>query len=937
MNYNTKYRVKLLASLILFFASSIDAKVSTAALAGGADIAAAAFDSANGVWYLGSGAANGTSTLASVGPFDGSTTPTFTALATNALLTSKAIDKLVLSYLPSTTTAVLALHENTTNTDAIGLYKAGTALPVFIDITDCDATPDAVVAADIRDIAISPTHFFVMVNNGSANFGDDADSGIRAYAFTTDLVITTHDTTAVASFLNTEHWIDGNCTNAPTIVSASTPKAVWHPGVSRLYAGISGASNATAANDIFVSLSCWYMSANLTITNVPIIRSLSGTPTAASVGLGTAATTGLSSIIGVKNAGAASIAFSIGALAPMTTSTGKNYIIVNGGTGALATTRAKVFALPLCDNGSATEIGALAKVTDTTNGLVDFGLPANSTDGLDLYNEDSVPAIVGGAALPILISETVRQMTVVGDTVYCSIDGTNGAGALGAGSESGVVYSQAIFNDTGAICGWTQWAKAAPNDLTGTTTTDGACFAFAVDAARGRIWTIDNALKTTVNVNQWTRPTALTTFGGQINSKLTGGCYSMFHLGSHTLGLADQNTNRYTLFGGDNQVIAVRVGTSTAALTSPEIPTNDWAAVANAAVNVTSGLENVGPVTALGWLGETGGADENYIFAGTNKGLYALAQADENGFNTTTLAADLVAMNIASSIFSIGKFFPLTAITEPVTKIVNFGHATDACAFVLTHGKDGVDKIWKVAGGANTTITILNNDIAAIGTTGLAGDDFANVKRIYDIELVSQNGVAGTTYELVASTDLGLFITTAAPLAVATTAATANWTQITDTSHVASLLSTPQRTRRKQTLWGVDYAYDASTGNPVIKSRLSQLGVNSTSLTRTFTPAAGFTSNSTLYFDSINRATAFSSVGALRFMANRVRPDSNTDYSLLNVLPYKVGSTDANMTALTAIPDTVCLATSTKAIYWVGDVGAGHIMAGTDDGVIVLN
>jgi hypothetical protein len=918
MKYNTKYRVKLLASLLLFFASSIDAKVSTAALA--QNVAVHAFDSANGVWYLGTAVANGDNSLVRTNAvFDGSTTPTLTGLATHANLTASILDKkLALSYLPGTSTAVLAFHDGTDATNSIGLYKAGVAAPTFTVVRD--GAPAAVTAADIKDYAISPSGIVVAADASSGAWGA-AVSGIRFITFDTDIAQTERNHLA---FVGSANYIDGG-TTAATTTPGVDPKVIYHPGVDRFYVGI-GASSANNPADCVITLSCFYDAAN-TLTNIPLSADLDG------YAVGAAAAT--SNIVGATTTTTAT--FTIMNLAPMTTSTGKHYIIVNGGLGTNLQVNAKVFALPLCDTGLVTDIGALAKVTDRTNGIVDFGAVGNSATGGEFYLETSVPAIVGRAALPITVAETVRQMTVVGDTVYCSIDGTNGAGALATGSESGIVYSQAIFNDTGAICGWTEWAKAAPNGLAGTSTTDGACFAFAIDAARGRIWTIDNALQTTVNVNQWTRPTALTTYGGQINSKLTGGCYSMFHLGGHLLGIGDLNTNRYTLFGGDNQVVAIRVGTATAGLFNPEAPTTDWSAAAAAAVNITSGLENVGPVTALGWLGEAATGNDNYIFAGTNKGLYALAKTTEGGFDPLVGTGDLVAMNGAASIFTVGKFFPLAAITEPVVKIVNFGHATVPAAFVLTHGKNGVDKIWRVAGGNNTTITLLNDDIAVIGTTGLTGDDFANVKRIYDIELVSQNGVTGTTYELVASTDLGLFITTDAPIDNATTAASANWTQVTDTSHVASLLRTPQRTRQKQTLWGADYSYDASTGNPVIKSKLSQLGVNATSLTRTFTPAAGFTSNSTLYFNSLNRVTAFSSVGALRFMANRVRPDSNTDYNLLNILPYSVGIAETNQTALTAIPDAVTLATSTKAIYWVGDVGAGYIMAGTDDGVIELS
>jgi hypothetical protein len=144
MNYNTKYRVKLLASLILFFASSIDAKVSTAALA--QNVGVHVFDHVNGVWYLGTAVANGDNSLVRTNAvFDGSTTPTLTGLATHANLTASILDKkLALSYLPGTSTAVLAFHDGTDATTSIGLYKAGVAAPTFTVVRD--GAPAAVTA-----------------------------------------------------------------------------------------------------------------------------------------------------------------------------------------------------------------------------------------------------------------------------------------------------------------------------------------------------------------------------------------------------------------------------------------------------------------------------------------------------------------------------------------------------------------------------------------------------------------------------------------------------------------------------------------------------------------------------------------------------------------------------------------------------------------------
>ncbi|MFS8506541.1 MAG: hypothetical protein LVQ75_00155 [Candidatus Babeliales bacterium] len=937
MNYNTKYRVKLLASLLLFFASSIDAKKTTTALS--QDVSVSAFDTANGIWYLGTAVANGDSSLVKTNAvFDGSTTPTLTALAGHADLTASIIDKkLALSYLPSTSTAVLALHDGTdlVNSLKVGLLlpeSATSPVPTFTPLAIRDQNDNAITAAaELLNFALSPTGLVVAVKNVGGNWGE-AGAGIRFYTYTTGLAITERN---CPEFSGAEAWIAGG-NETPVVTQAVTPSVIYHPGVDRFYVGIGGTSTGAGGNDSITTLSCWYDNAN-TLTNVPITTDIDGFDT------GLAAAT--SSIVGAKETTDADRVFTILNLAPMTTSTGKHYIIVNGGLGAANAVCAKVFALPLCDTGTATQIGALAKVGDTTNGAVNFSIPSNSATGADLYNENSVPAIVGGAALPTLVTTAINQITVVGDTVYCAFAGASTAGAVGTGINPGIVYSQAIFDHTGTIVAWTDWAKAAPNTLTGIDATEGACYQFAVDAARGRIWTVGNVAGATgrrlVNVNQWTRPTALTTPGGQVNSKLTGGCYSMLLLGQHVRNLGNVITNRFTLFGGDNQVVAIKSSINTAnTFTGADLATPNWTATTVAAVNLTNGLENVGPVTALGWTGQNATNNDNYLLAGTNKGLYAFASnvADGAGFDSD--AANVFAdLDHAASIWQTYKWHALSAITEPVTKIVTVQHATNesSVTFVLTHGV--TDKIWRVGDDSeNDVISELNATIAAIATTGLAGDDFANISRIYDIELVSQNGLTGTLYELVASTNLGLFKTTVAPITNVTTAATANWTQITDTTHKGSLLRTPLRCRQKQTLWTIDAFHDGSTGGQVVNTKLNQLGFNANSTQQGYTPSANnFNANSMTYFNTLNRVTAFSSVGALRFMSNRVVPHSNTDYSLLGILPYQVAQNQTNLTAMIPIPDAVCLSTNTKAIYWVGEVGAGYIMAGTDDGVIELS
>jgi len=159
----------------------------------------------------------------------------------------------------------------------------------------------------------------------------------------------------------------------------------------------------------------------------------------------------------------------------MRTSTSLDYLIVVGGNGNLAATQSNVYALPLTNlvlpngqyvNGAsdATLQGTLADVTiapvddftptntiPTINlfGNRRFGTPATSSSGI--YTTTDSAAQVGGAPVP---AGPVNSIIVNGDTVFVTVTAPN------ADYQSGIYYSQAIFDNTGVIIAWTNWAPA---------------------------------------------------------------------------------------------------------------------------------------------------------------------------------------------------------------------------------------------------------------------------------------------------------------------------------------------------------------------------------------------------------------------------------------------------------------------------------------------
>lgn len=941
----TKYKVGLLLCLS-FSINSLLARVDTADLTG-TGVGVQAFDEPSGLWVLGASTADAqTDALVTVGPANGTTTQSFTSIAADAsLIDNKVITYLTLSREATNgrTRAVCVTGDNLTDLNIE--FISGTATLTTSDALKANhATPatDGADTAGIVAIAASPGHVFAVVKKNGGDFGDATTGDLGGIAVGsvndttnvyTQLAAVTGETGVKALAVNeSSAEIDG-ATNAATLID-NTAVLHYSKGLDRLYLGVQGASNATDGNQVINTVAC-YKLASGKLTNVAM--------RVTQANIGTGADAANSNIVGAK---ANAVNMAVAKLDTMHTSTDRHYLIVNGGFGLVATNGHKVFAVPLVGpNGDVP--GACALVSNTATPVVNF--EKSSSAAAELLAEDDTAAIVGGAALPVAAAAAaINQMTVVGDTVYCSANAT-----VSSTEEPGLWYSQAIFNDLGTIVKWTNWSKAVPNEVSGAGVADGSCKFFAVDAARGKIWTIANGDLDKVHVNIWGKEGAATTYRGQINSALTGGCYSFFHLGQHVKNLGDKVLSRYALFGGDNQVVAIRTGlaNTTASYTAIEQSTGAtlgaapgaWNADENKAVSLTLGLENAGPITALGWSGAgESGEDTNFLFAGGNKGLYIYGTNAGAGFVSDT-ANVLGAMNHASSIFSTSthKWHAHTGITDPVVKIINIPHATDPVVLVLTHGT--THKVWRIQGGTTTTdidtVAEVITNTAAVLTAGLAGDDFATVSQIHDIQLVPFDGNTETKWELLVSTDLGDYISVeanGAGIVKATAAADMDMAQISDAAHLSYFFSAPSKARPHETVWTVDQDYDASTGNPSIKSRLNQLCLNTTGTTRTFDPANDFTSNSGIYFDNVNRLVApLYSNGSMRFMANRVTPHSNTNYSTLNALPYKVGATEFNMTALTAIPDSV-IANDIKCVYWIDDCGAGHIMAGTDIGVISL-
>lgn len=804
------------------------------------------------------------------------------------------------------------------------------------------ATPiDAANGANgrIRAIATTGTKIFSAVQGAAANF-TLATSGI---ATTTILdgdanTLTNGGNGTTFEIVNTINPIKGAAGGGsePTLVE-NVATLHWCPGLSRLYLGIQGAATNNADGEVRTVLI--FSENGNGLTSVPLFNNSHTTAFA------TGAAAATSNIVGASATNAA-VSFATIRLDSMKTSsseipgssTGHHYLIIQGGRLAAALQGNKFFAVPLVDSDGDVP-GSLASV-NPANGITTFKKTA--VTAAELYTEDNAHAQVGGGVLPVAVAAgTVTGMMVVGDTVYVST-----SVAPDAANEPGIYYSQAIYNADGSIASWTYWAKAVPNEVSGDAIGDGKCFTFAVDALTGKIWSVATDTPTVVKVTRWEKDTAAATLGGSVNALLQGPCYSQFNLSQHVPNYGVTNVNRFAFFGGDSKVVVVQTGIAGAAgVLGVEKPTTDWTAATATATDISKGLEGAGAITCFAWTNLDTGAADNYLLAGTNQGLYAyVSTAAGDGINLGAVLTNVDAAPFDGTY----EWKKITTIgNDPVVKIVSMTGNAGPVTFVLTQGLQ--HKLWRIS--VEGFVTLATLDVAAnIQTAWTADLISANSDApsfFYDIEAIGLVNMAQLdSSTLVLETDKGLYIADDVGIIGHADAANIAFTRLvlsTETNEGRSLFA-PQRATTNQ-----DLTYTRNTlrnaaaagWTPRVMSSIGTVNFVSDASIYTHVLKGDRIARENTIDDGANGLTLplsygikkFYSDGARRFYLEEVVTDGNCGRTL-HIVPYFNGANDYYVTEAANFDDAAI--NSAKTFYWINEMGAGYLMAGTDDGVVVL-
>jgi len=345
-------------------------------------------------------------------------------------------------------------------------------------------------------------------------------------------------------------------------------------------------------------------------------------------------------IIGFNNTDATSKAASLLKVRVMHTSTGHDYVIVNGGVigiGSLASLNTQVYALPvvpLLSSSDPKQVGLLAKRAPVATDPFVIVSAAG-----DLLTNDLPQTKVGqGAGLPsINKTQLLTDMNIVGDTVYISVSGNR----TDNNQNAGIFASSALFDQNGLIRSWTPWQRV----MGSTDVVKG----FGIDETSGNFWYLttedgeqNDAKENTIKVTQWGKTEAVN--AGNASTYLAGkfpqdkaGVHHVFSYSEKTPGFAQ-----------DEFAMAVAVGLDTVSLYQTGV------LAASGVLGLTSGIlsdanvfnfsdqtvKALGPITSTE-LSRSTVANQGWLFIGGYNGVGVLSKLNGDGFNGVTGLAQL--------------------------------------------------------------------------------------------------------------------------------------------------------------------------------------------------------------------------------------------------------------------------------------------------------
>jgi len=653
-------------------------------------------------------------------------------------------------------------------------------------------------------------------------------------------------------------------------------------------------------------------------------------------------TAGTNNIVGSINSGAGAFV-SIKHVRVMHCSTGPSYLVVNGGTLSPTEANNRIYALPLVDTNPLNPYNGT--IADKNSVLQNHKFVQRATQANAGLPESSDPAaLVGMGDLPILPSTPISDMVVVGDTVYVSMDT-----APDANNDTGVLYSQALFDENGKIVRWTPWTKRAfPYDNQKCCSQGQVAF-FDVDAVTGKLWAVEGMEKKVVCSTAWDLGTSWDSLPTKLNNVFScmpcnKGCFSVLDLDHSTRGFSDEftvittTTHRYALFGGADTVVFARISQACSTLlSSPQKVIEDFSSPENF---LTTRLEPCsGPVTTLEYSRRPITAPDNtgYFFAGTEKGLFVFADNNKMGFNVEDL------QELDKPPFSTGKWYYIPNLPGSVIDIKTLGNRLYVITFETSCQHPLQSRLYGIDFKPNLNVMFDLNNIRLLADSGK--DVLSNAYLFTGLEVVATGNLSDPLEkeQIILATNGGLFRScadqqTGKGIITANTQVAAAWRPLPSGNTKPYWGITAPDALIPSTVWPI--RIDDKSGCATFEhSSVQQISITGTTgcedpTKDMFVPENFNAISDAPVFQALDPISHFWSDGARRFFVIK-RPQDPYCLNRLFCLPYNTYEWCIINPCQSIIIDPVVW--NTKLFYWVHQIGvSGILMAGTDNGVIAL-
>lgn len=464
---------------------------------------------------------------------------------------------------------------------------------------------------------------------------------------------------------------------ATGVINSPIVDLFWSQSMQGFYIGLTGATGTAQPGTIISTLYGYVTSDGLlrcyAITNPNVVQNVGNRI--------------MTNGIAYYDAAAASVPLSAFKVRTMQTSTGRDYIIINGGvaatTGGANALKQKIFAFPIVPVSDTENAGMIAGDPTTKATPADKAKPFTvaKDDGTDFPKTDQAYAMVGGTGtIPGTATTDVKDMYVVGDTVYIAISGAR----TDATTDAGIFASTALFDQYGNITAWTPWQRVAGS-------TD-AVYGFGVDASTNNFMYLTDTAGTansqdTIKSTMWGSSSDVKNTPVDLSGALAtafpatkGGVQSLSSFGSTGAAALGFNNTSLMVATGLDTVALVEAGKKDTTNDFIKLPAAAFTAGTNIRIDTSAAIQAIGPVCTA-TMSNSNVADKIWLFVGGYNGVAVLAQNNGKGAG---VALTGLAPIINPATFAFQKITPPAGVDFTRTRKLMSDGITDPYLYVMT-------------------------------------------------------------------------------------------------------------------------------------------------------------------------------------------------------------------------------------------------------------